>query len=149
VKGEDGKPAELARGAVGATGQNYFYTMEFVEGETLQKLIKRSGPDGHGSLQNSDLFWTLFNPLLNSELTYSEGHPQGSKIDSLNKVLSKMRGEIASMQNAGLHISIVKSECASLSVGQFAVFLRGVRDRNHFLNRIQTGLSYRRVRLEV
>ena len=98
VKGEDGKPVELGRGAMGvtykafdinlrcpvtlkviterylgdesarlrflrearaaasvrhpnvasvfhlgATGQNYFYTMEFVEGETLQKLIKRSG----------------------------------------------------------------------------------------------------------
>jgi hypothetical protein len=97
----------------------------------------------HGSLQNSDLFWTLFNPLLNSQLTYSEGHPQGSKIDSLNKVLSKMRGEIALIQNTGLHISIVKSECASLSVGQLAIFLKGVRDLNHFLNRIQSGLSYR------
>ena len=98
VKGEDGKPVELGRGAMGvtykafdinlrcpvtlkviterylgdesarlrflrearaaasvrhpnvasvfhlgATGQNYFYTMEFVEGETLQNLIKRSG----------------------------------------------------------------------------------------------------------
>jgi hypothetical protein len=97
----------------------------------------------HGSLQNSDLFWTLFNPLLNSELAYSEGHPQGSKIDSLNRVLSKMRGEIALIQNTGLHISIVKSECASLSVGQLAAFLKGVRDLNHFLNRIQSGLSYR------
>jgi serine/threonine protein kinase/tetratricopeptide (TPR) repeat protein len=27
----------------GRTGQNYFYAMEFVEGETLEKLIKRSG----------------------------------------------------------------------------------------------------------
>jgi serine/threonine protein kinase len=31
---------------LGRTGQNYFYTMEFVEGETLQNLIKRTGrPD--------------------------------------------------------------------------------------------------------
>jgi tetratricopeptide (TPR) repeat protein len=99
VKGEDGKPVELGRGAMGVTykafdinlrcpvtlkviseqyvgdeaarlrflrearaaarlrhsnvasvlhlgttGQNYFYAMEFVEGETLEKLIKRSGP---------------------------------------------------------------------------------------------------------
>jgi serine/threonine protein kinase/predicted ATPase len=29
---------------LGRTGQNYFYAMEFVEGETLQNLIKRSGP---------------------------------------------------------------------------------------------------------
>ena len=29
---------------LGTTGQNYFYAMEFVEGETLEKLIKRSGP---------------------------------------------------------------------------------------------------------
>jgi serine/threonine protein kinase len=29
---------------LGRTGQNYFYAMEFVEGETLEKLIKRSGP---------------------------------------------------------------------------------------------------------
>src|SRR6516162_7945205 len=28
---------------LGRTGQNYFYTMEFVEGETLQNLINRSG----------------------------------------------------------------------------------------------------------
>jgi serine/threonine protein kinase len=28
---------------LGTTGQNYFYAMEFVEGETLQNLIKRSG----------------------------------------------------------------------------------------------------------
>src|SRR5271165_4512436 len=28
---------------LGRTGQNYFYAMEFVEGETLQNLIKRSG----------------------------------------------------------------------------------------------------------
>ena len=28
---------------LGTTGQNYFYAMEFVEGETLEKLIKRSG----------------------------------------------------------------------------------------------------------
>src|SRR6516165_9511618 len=28
---------------LGRTGQNYFYAMEFVEGETLGKLIKRSG----------------------------------------------------------------------------------------------------------
>src|SRR6516165_595495 len=28
---------------LGATGQNYFYAMEFVEGETLQELITRSG----------------------------------------------------------------------------------------------------------
>src|SRR5260221_7177004 len=28
---------------LGRTGQNYFYAMEFVEGETLEKLIKRSG----------------------------------------------------------------------------------------------------------
>jgi serine/threonine protein kinase len=98
VKGEDGKPVELGRGAMGVTykavdvdlhrpvtlkviserylgdesarlrflrearaaasvrhanvasvfhlgrtGQNYFYAMEFVEGETLENLIKRSG----------------------------------------------------------------------------------------------------------
>ena len=28
---------------LGRTGQNYFYAMEFVEGETLEHLIKRSG----------------------------------------------------------------------------------------------------------
>src|SRR6202521_4715851 len=28
---------------LGRTGQNYFYSMEFVEGETLENLIKRSG----------------------------------------------------------------------------------------------------------
>ena len=28
---------------LGRTGQNYFYTMEFVEGETLENLIKCSG----------------------------------------------------------------------------------------------------------
>jgi predicted ATPase len=28
---------------LGTTGQNYFYAMEFVEGETLEKLIRRSG----------------------------------------------------------------------------------------------------------
>jgi serine/threonine protein kinase len=28
---------------LGRTGPNYFYAMEFVEGETLEKLIKRSG----------------------------------------------------------------------------------------------------------
>jgi serine/threonine protein kinase len=28
---------------LGTTGQNYFYAMEFVEGETLEKLVKRSG----------------------------------------------------------------------------------------------------------
>src|SRR5262249_44151833 len=28
---------------LGRTGQNYFYAMEFVEGETLEKLIKHSG----------------------------------------------------------------------------------------------------------
>src|ERR1700676_4925596 len=28
---------------LGRTGENYFYAMEFVEGETLEKLIKRSG----------------------------------------------------------------------------------------------------------
>ena len=29
---------------LGRTGASYFYAMEFVEGETLEKLIKRSGP---------------------------------------------------------------------------------------------------------
>jgi hypothetical protein len=28
---------------LGKSGENYFYTMEFVEGETLESLIKRSG----------------------------------------------------------------------------------------------------------
>jgi serine/threonine protein kinase len=28
---------------LGRTGQNYFYAMEFVEGETLEKLIRRAG----------------------------------------------------------------------------------------------------------
>jgi len=28
---------------LGRTGENYFYAMEFVEGETLEKLIKRAG----------------------------------------------------------------------------------------------------------
>jgi len=28
---------------LGRTGDNYFYAMEFVEGETLEKLIRRSG----------------------------------------------------------------------------------------------------------
>ena len=28
---------------LGRTGENYFYAMEFVEGETLENLIKRSG----------------------------------------------------------------------------------------------------------
>ena len=28
---------------LGRTGQNYFYAMEFVEGETLDNLIERSG----------------------------------------------------------------------------------------------------------
>jgi Serine/threonine protein kinase len=28
---------------LGRTGENYFYAMEFVEGETLEQLIKRSG----------------------------------------------------------------------------------------------------------
>ena len=31
------------RTSTARTGQNYFYAMEFVEGETLEKLIKRSG----------------------------------------------------------------------------------------------------------
>jgi Protein kinase domain len=67
VTGEDGKPVELGRGAMGVTykafdidlhcpvtlkvinehlgrrGNSYFYAMEFVEGETLEKLIKRLG----------------------------------------------------------------------------------------------------------
>jgi hypothetical protein len=29
---------------LGRTGDNYFYAMEFVEGETLDNLIRRSGP---------------------------------------------------------------------------------------------------------
>jgi serine/threonine protein kinase len=29
---------------LGRKGRDYFYTMEFVEGETLDSLIKRSGP---------------------------------------------------------------------------------------------------------
>ena len=29
---------------LGRTGQNYFYAMEFVEGETLESLIKQAGP---------------------------------------------------------------------------------------------------------
>ena len=29
---------------LGRTGENFFYAMEFVEGQTLQDLIKRSGP---------------------------------------------------------------------------------------------------------
>jgi hypothetical protein len=29
---------------LGTTGQNYFYAMEFVEGETLEEFIRRSGP---------------------------------------------------------------------------------------------------------
>jgi Protein kinase domain len=29
---------------LGTTGSSYFYAMEYVEGETLQNLIKRSGP---------------------------------------------------------------------------------------------------------
>jgi serine/threonine protein kinase len=29
---------------LGRSGENYFYAMEFVEGETLEKLVKRSGP---------------------------------------------------------------------------------------------------------
>jgi hypothetical protein len=32
---------------LGRTGQNYFYAMEFVEGETLENLIKRLGPRRH------------------------------------------------------------------------------------------------------
>jgi len=28
---------------LGRTGENYFYAMEFVEGQTLESLIKRSG----------------------------------------------------------------------------------------------------------
>ncbi|HEY2123530.1 MAG TPA: protein kinase, partial [Chthoniobacterales bacterium] len=44
-----GKPARRVRHPnvasvfhLGRTGQNYFYAMEFVEGETLDNLIKRS-----------------------------------------------------------------------------------------------------------
>jgi hypothetical protein len=29
---------------LGRTGDNYFYAMEFVEGETLENLVRRSGP---------------------------------------------------------------------------------------------------------
>jgi serine/threonine protein kinase len=29
---------------LGRTGGSYFYAMEFVEGQTLEKLVKRSGP---------------------------------------------------------------------------------------------------------
>ena len=29
---------------LGGAGHNYFYAMEFVEGETLENLVKRSGP---------------------------------------------------------------------------------------------------------
>jgi serine/threonine protein kinase len=67
AKGDDGTPIELGRGAMGVTlrearaaasvrhpnvasvlhlgrtGNSYFYTMEFVEGETLEHLIRRSG----------------------------------------------------------------------------------------------------------
>jgi len=97
----------------------------------------------HSSLQNSDLFWTIFNPLLNSELTYNAGHLQGSKIDTLNKTLSKMRAEIALILSTGVHFSIIKSECASLSVGQLAVFVEDVGDLTHFLGRVRSSLTYR------
>ena len=33
----------IVKHALGRTGQNYFYAMEFVGGETLENLIKRSG----------------------------------------------------------------------------------------------------------
>ena len=29
---------------LGRTGENYFYAMEFVEGETLENLVRRIGP---------------------------------------------------------------------------------------------------------
>ena len=113
VTGEDGKPVELGRGAMGVTykafdinlrcpvtlkviserylgdesarlrflrearaaasvrhpnvasvfhlgsiGQNYFYAMEFVEGETLEKLIRRSGR------QSSTLIWLKLSKTL-------------------------------------------------------------------------------------
>lgn len=96
----------------------------------------------HSSLQNSDVFWTLFNPLLNSQLTYTAGHPQGSKIDTLNRTLSKMRAEIALILNTGVHFSIIKSECASLSVGQLAAFVEGVDDLDQFLGRVRSSLTY-------
>jgi hypothetical protein len=98
---------------------------------------------GHGSLQDRDLFWTLFNPLFGAELVYTEGQPHGSKIDGLNKVLSRMRTEVEAIGQTELHVSVLKSECASLNVGQLPIFLNGIRDLNHFVKRISTLLTYR------
>src|SRR5258705_10869483 len=38
---------------LGRTGSSYFYTMAFVEGETLEHLIKRSGRDGRDETQEA------------------------------------------------------------------------------------------------
>jgi serine/threonine protein kinase len=40
---------------LGRTGDNYFYAMEFVEGETLENLVRRSGPlEVKCALENCD-----------------------------------------------------------------------------------------------
>ena len=97
---------------------------------------------GHGSLQNRDLFWTLFGSFFTAEFKYAAGHPLSSRLDKLNNLLAKMSAEVEAICNTGIHVSIVKSECASLDVGQLAILLKGVRDLSHFLQRIDSPITF-------
>jgi hypothetical protein len=96
----------------------------------------------HGSLQDRMLFWNLFDPLLRGQMSYTWGHPKAKHLDDLNSLVLAAQQEVEKLDKAGVHISVLKHQCASLNVGQLSLILKGIRDLDHFVQRITYSTTF-------
>ena len=96
----------------------------------------------HGSLQDRMVLWSLYDALLNSEVTVSGGHGKQRQVEGLNRTLDRMRAEASALQALGVERRVQMRNCASLSVASIAVLLHEVASLEDFVALVTSSVTY-------
>ena len=96
----------------------------------------------HGSLQDRMVLWSLYDALLDSEVTVSGDHGKQGQVHKLNRTLNRMRAEARALRALGVEQKVHMRNCASLSVASLAVLLHEVVSLEDFLALVASPVTY-------
>lgn len=96
----------------------------------------------HGALQDRMIFAQMFPALQGVQFQVEGPYTRNKQIDVFNKILMDVYKEVTMLVGFDRNLQMQRLGAVSLSIGQFEVFLDGVRDLNQFKKRIVSPLTY-------
>ena len=95
----------------------------------------------HGAIQDRMLLFGLYEALLNTRVSASDGYSKARQVGKLQGALEKMREEAHALEDLGVSLN-QQSMASSLSVGALSIMLDGALDLAHFVRRVSVRSTY-------